>query len=82
MHESQGVLMTTGPADFYPEQPPGADPALLSSGSLVFFPTGGPVNLRDARSTAHLGFRCVVREQGQLAAGERQAAYVNGGWSP
>ena len=78
--------MTTG-SD--PAQYPGADPGLLSSGSLVFFPTGGPVDLRDVAqwwrytpgrpaarkgeavdtSTAHLGFRCVVREQGQLAAG-------------
>jgi hypothetical protein len=34
--------MTTGSADF--------NPALLSSGSLVFFPTGGPVDLRTSRS--------------------------------
>ncbi|HET6191177.1 MAG TPA: SUMF1/EgtB/PvdO family nonheme iron enzyme, partial [Trebonia sp.] len=30
-----------------PAQYPGADPALLSPGSLVFFPTSGPVDLRD-----------------------------------
>lgn len=30
-----------------PSQYPGADPALLSPGSLVFFPTSGPVDLRD-----------------------------------
>jgi len=30
-----------------PAQYPGADPALLRPGSLVFFPTAGPVDLRD-----------------------------------
>jgi formylglycine-generating enzyme required for sulfatase activity len=30
-----------------PQQYPGADPALLSPGSLVFFPTSGPADLRD-----------------------------------
>jgi formylglycine-generating enzyme required for sulfatase activity len=33
------------PADY-----PGADPALLVPGSLVFRPTGGPVDLRDSRN--------------------------------
>jgi hypothetical protein len=43
--------LTVAERSLDPAQYPGADPALLSPGSLVFFPT----------STAHLGFRCVVR---------------------
>ena len=39
------VTVAERPLD--PAQYPGADPALLSPGSLVFFPTGGPVDLRD-----------------------------------
>src|ERR1700727_208231 len=39
------VTVAERPLD--PAQYPGADPALLRPGSLVFFPTGGPVDLRD-----------------------------------
>ena len=39
------VTVAERPLD--PAQYPGADPALLCPGSLVFFPTGGPVDLRD-----------------------------------
>jgi formylglycine-generating enzyme len=39
------VTVAERPLD--PAQYPGADPALLSPGSLVFFGTGGPVDLRD-----------------------------------
>ena len=39
------VTVAERPLD--PAQYPGADPALLQPGSLVFHPTDGPVNLRD-----------------------------------
>jgi formylglycine-generating enzyme len=39
------VTVAERPLD--PAQYPGADPALLAPGSLVFFPTSGPVDLRD-----------------------------------
>ena len=39
------VTVAERPLD--PAQYPGADPALLSPGSLVFFPTSGPADLRD-----------------------------------
>jgi formylglycine-generating enzyme len=45
-----------------PAQYPGVDPALLLPGSLVFFPTSGPVDLRDVaqwwRYTPGASWRC------------------------
>ena len=53
------VTVAERPLD--PAQYPGADPALLSPGSLVFFPTSGPVDLRDVsqwwRYTPGAGWR-------------------------
>ncbi len=45
VHATGYVTVAERPLD--PKQFPGADPALLHPGSLVFFPTDGPVDLRD-----------------------------------